>query len=221
MNRPPRAAAVHTPTRRNTPVTEPPPAAPRPDRPFARSPEALTPATSRLLVIDLQDRLVPHIAGHAAVTTRAAALIRGAVASGVPVSVSEQYPRGLGRTVPEVTDALAEDVPPAAEKLRFSAAEVFARGNGDDRFRSVLCGIETHICVAQTALDLLAAGDRVTVVADAVGSRRDLDHRVALDRLRDAGATVTTTEAVLFEWCETAEHPAFAAVREVVQGLAS
>jgi nicotinamidase-related amidase len=80
----------------------------------------------------------------------------------------------------------------------------------------VLIGIETHICVLQTALDLLSRGYRVYVAADAVGSRHRIDHDVALQRLRDHGVIVTTAESVLFEWCETAEMPQFKAIRDLV-----
>jgi nicotinamidase-related amidase len=82
---------------------------------------------------------------------------------------------------------------------------------------AVLCGLETHVCVAQTALDLLASGRDVAVVVDAVTSRHAIDHEVALRRLEQAGAVLTTSEAVLFEWTRTAEHPRFQDVRQLVR----
>lgn len=184
---------------------------------LARSPDLLSPRESLLFAVDLQERLLPHIVDHEAVIANGVCLLQAATLFEVPVAASEQYPQGLGPTVPAVAAALPDNVV-RVEKLRFSGADATgwpaAGERNDGRRQIVLIGIETHICILQTALDLLSRGYRVHVVADAVGSRRRLDHDVALARLRDSGVIVTTAESVLFEWCGTAESEQFKAMRE-------
>lgn len=195
-----------------------------------RSPELLSATTSLLLIVDVQERLIPQIHGKEAVLDRCARLIRGAGLFQVPVVITEQYPRGLGPTVAALTDLFTDnsgqrllngEPVPFTEKLRFSAAEATgwpaAGERQDGRFQVVLAGIETHICVLQTALDLLARGYRVFVAADAAGSRATLDHEIACHRLRDSGAALTTVESVLFEWCEVAGTDRFRQVRDLVK----
>ena len=194
-----------------------------PDGPL-RSPDLLSAAESLLLVVDVQERLLPHIAGGEEVEANGLRLMQAAQLFGVPVTISEQYPKGLGPTVASLAAAARAAAPPVAkvEKLRFSAAEATgwppAGERIDGRHQVVLAGIETHICMVQTALDLLSAGYRVFIVADATGSRRERDSHVALNRLRDGGATVVTTESVLFEWCEAAGTDAFKKIRDLVTG---
>jgi hypothetical protein len=150
--------------------------------------------------------VVPHAAR---ITWNCRRLIDGGQILGVPVAVTEQNPEKLGATAPELVERIAR--PPQA-KLAFSCGacgDIFAPLEAEGIERVLLCGIETHVCVQQTALDLLAAGYRVYVAADAVGSRNDLDHELALRRMDSSGAVITTTEAALFEWCEVAETPEF------------
>lgn len=144
----------------------------------------------------------------------AARLAEAASLLGVSAILTEQYPKGLGHTPATITRHL----PAAVDKMSFSCC-------GCDRFRSllpanaqsaVLCGLETHVCIAQTALDLLADGLHVFIAVDAIASRHGLDHEIGLRRLEAAGAILTTSEAVLFEWCRTAEHPQFQAIRRLV-----
>jgi len=138
------------------------------------------------------------------VVSRCERLIQGARILGIPVSATEQYPRGLGPTVGSLATLLGR--PP--EKLRFSAAEAVEWSGPDDgessRDKVVVTGIETHVCVLQTCLDLTALGFRVYVPVDAVGSRTVIDRETALQRMRDSGVVLCTTESVLFEWCEVA-----------------
>jgi hypothetical protein len=135
-------------------------------------------------------------------------LVEGARLLGVPVEATEQYPKGLGPTVP----ALAARLPAPATKLAFSCAGVPGLV---DRFRArslrqlLLAGVESHVCVLQTALDLVAEGFRIYVAADAVASQRATDYELAMRRLERAGAVLTTTEAALFEWTEAAGTPVF------------
>lgn len=190
---------------------------------FARNPDLLSPPESLLFVVDMQQRLLPHIGESETVTANCGRLIEAATLFEVPLTVTEQYPKGLGHTVEPIARLLDSDGStsfPVAEKLRFSGAEATgwaaAGERSDPRHQVVLAGIETHICILQTALDLLSMGYRVHVVVDAVGSRHRHDHDTAISRLRDSGVTVTTTESVLFEWCETAESEKFKALRDLV-----
>ena len=156
-----------------------------------------------LLVVDVQERLAPAIADHQRLVWNVGRLIDGAKALGLPVVATEQYPKGLGPTLGELADRLG----PIPSKLTFSCGgcpEIFHELENRDIHNLLVCGMETHVCVGQTVLDLLADGWRVYVAVDAVGSRFEIDHRTALARMDSAGATLTTTEAALFEWCRTA-----------------
>ncbi len=197
------------------------------DRPVLppEHPALLAPSAGRLIVVDLQTGLLPHIffkrtaAGGDAVAARAALLIRGAHALGAEVRATEQAPKKLGITAEPVAAALREAGVEALPKTTFGAAAAtgLTEAISDRRHQIVLCGVETHVCVSQTALELMSAGYSVHVAADACGSRRIDDHEVALRRLTAEGATVTTAEAILFEWCRSAEHPAFATLRDLVK----
>jgi len=193
------------------------------DESFARSPDLLSARESLLFVMDMQEKLLPHIHGNHAVLENCSRLIAAAKECRVPLAITEQYPNGLGQTVPAIHDLTLDAGAPAvtrAEKLRFSGADAVGWPAGgertDGRQQVVLAGIETHICILQTALDLLTRGYRVFIVADAVGSRRRSDHEIALQRLRDCGVFLTTAESILFEWCETAESERFKPVRDLV-----
>jgi len=175
---------------------------------FLRSPELMSPGDTGLLVIDVQERLAPAIAGYRRVVWNIRRLIDGAKTLGLPVLATEQYPKGLGPTVPELAERLGQ-IP---SKLTFSCCgcpESFQDLENRGVHKILVCGIEAHVCVQQSVLDLLARGWRVYVAADAVGSRRDVDYRIALRRMDSAGAMLTTTEAALFEWCTIAGTPQF------------
>ena len=180
-------------------------------------------ATSVLCVIDVQERLVPAIADAAGVVNHCRRLAEGARLLGVPAILTEQYRKGLGATVPALGEVLpppllAARLPAPVSKMSFSCcgAEGFSARLAEGIRQVVLCGLETHVCVAQTAIDLLAGGYAVFVVVDAIASRHRLDHDVALRRLEGAGVVPTTTEAVLFEWCRTATDPQFQAIRRLI-----
>jgi nicotinamidase-related amidase len=168
-----------------------------------------------LVVIDMQEAFREAVPAFEQVTGAVTTLINGAVEMDVPILVTEQYPKGLGSTVGEV----AEPLPPEAkrlEKVSFSAT----RADGFDlagRDQAIVCGIEAHVCVAQTVLDLLDAGTAVQLVADAVGSRSDGDAALAMRRAERAGATLTSVEAVLFELLGGSDAPEFKAVQELVK----
>ena len=155
---------------------------------------------SLLLVIDLQEKLLPAIHDHERVAADVLWLVRAAQRIGVPVAATEQYPRGLGRTAKAIRDLLPEDA--VATKNHFScvAAQCLGALPGADRPQVVIAGAEAHVCVLQTALELLEEGKEIYVVADGVGSRRPADRDFALSRMRQEGARIVTREMVVFEW---------------------
>jgi len=175
-----------------------------------------------LVLIDLQERLAAVMGRRAAVVETAVLLAGVARELAMPVIVTRQYPEGLGDLVPELSSAALEGDP--VDKLSFCCTKEPAFGErlaDTRRSQVVLAGIETHICVAQTALALRGSGHDVFVVADATCSRRDEDHAVALDRMRAAGVTVTTAESVIYEALGRAGTPEFAAVLTLVKGRAA
>lgn len=165
-----------------------------------RKPVRIRRLAAGLVVVDIQERLLPAIWEKERVVRNSVLLIRSAAVLGVPVFATEQYRKGLGNTVPEVAGAVEVFAP--REKLAFSAcgAEGFVEALRAKKVSdAILCGIEAHVCVCQTALDLLAEGFRVYVAADAISSRTAENHRLGLDRMRDAGAVIVSTEMIVFE----------------------
>jgi nicotinamidase-related amidase len=185
-----------------------------------RSPEMMRAVDTALLIVDVQQRLIPAIRGAERIVWNCRRLLEGARVLGVRTSITEQNPEKLGGTVAELAAAYAGDVP---AKMAFSCGacgEVFAEWRDAGIERVLVCGIETHVCVSQTAFDLLAAGYQVFVAVDAVGSRAALDHDIALRRLELSGAALTTVEAALFEWCERAGTPEFRQISALVKEAA-
>ncbi len=181
-----------------------------------RSSALLSASTSVLVVVDVQEKLIPLIPHHRRLVWNIGRLLQAAQVFQVPVLGTEQYPRGLGPTVPELRHALG----PVPEKLTFSCLgcpEFASQLDPQTRWQVVLVGIETHVCVQQTALDLMEKGLDVFVVADAVGARAELDHQIALRRMESAGATLTTTESVMFEWCQRAGTEQFKSISQLVR----
>jgi nicotinamidase-related amidase len=163
-----------------------------------------------LIVVDVQEGFRPYPV-FATVAQSCAKLVQAARLLEVPRLVSEQYPKGLGHTAPEV--GLEDERP--IEKTVFSAA----RAEGFDlegREQAIVCGIEAHVCVSQTVHDLLGQGIEVHVPADAVGSRHDVDYNRGLERMERAGAVVSTVEASLFELLERAGTPEFKAIQKLI-----
>jgi len=175
----------------------------------------LDPATSLLAIIDVQERLLAALPDAERVVARCRRLAEAARLLGVRAVLTEQYPQGLGPTPAE----LAAVLPPPVAKLAFSCigCGAFTAALASRPAAVVLAGLETHVCVTQTALDLVAEGSVVFVAVDAVATRHPVDHDTALRRLEAAGVILTTSEAVLFEWCRTAAHPQFQAIRRLVR----
>ena len=175
----------------------------------------LTAEGAVLLLVDLQQRLMPVIHDHDAVVARAVRLAEAAQLLDVPIRATEQYPAGLGPTVPP----LAAYPQATLTKTTFSAAAdpgfaaLLPAGSG----QVVVAGCEAHVCVLQTVLDLLGAGRRVVLAADATGSRDPADKAVAVERARQHGAEIVTSEMVLFEWLRHARHPKFREVQKLLK----
>lgn len=171
-----------------------------------------------LFVIDVQDRLVGMLKNSEEISKNNSILVKSANILGVPVIVSEQYPKGLGSTIAEVREYLnPENV---FEKVTFSAIEnedILNKIKSYNPKNIVLTGIETHICVYQTALALLAEGYNVYVVKNAVSSRSKKDYRTALELMRDFGARLTCVETVLFELLKSSKHPDFKEIQALIK----
>jgi nicotinamidase-related amidase len=176
----------------------------------------LTAQHGALLVVDMQEKLLAVMQDREPIMENIVRLVKGAKEMAMPVWATEQYPRGLGGTVTQIA-ALVPDRP---TKMVFHCCgvprlveQLYAR-----HIRHVtVVGVEAHVCVSQTAIELIDLGFRVQVPADAVTSRKRFDWEFALRRLERAGAVVSSTEAVLFEWLETADRPEFKVISEMVK----
>jgi nicotinamidase-related amidase len=181
-----------------------------------RRTERLTSGHGAVLVVDMQDKLLERIENRESVVANAVRLVKAAQVLRLPVWATEQYPRGLGPT----TAAIAALIPNRPAKTTFhccAVPQLLEQLYGRQIRHVTLVGIETHVCVAQTALELLGLGFRVQVPADAVGSRHTIDWEFALRRLEHADAVVSTSEAVLFEWTERSDRAEFKAISALVK----
>ena len=175
----------------------------------------LDPERAVLVVIDVQEAFRKALPSFDDVAGASATLVQGAAEIGIPVLVTEQYPSGLGETVPEVADHF----PPGTEalsKVRFSAAEADGFDLGE-RDQALVCGIETHVCVNQTVLDLLDEDVEVHVAADAVGSRTEANREAGLAKMERSGAILTSVEMALFELLGGSDADAFKKVQALVK----
>jgi nicotinamidase-related amidase len=198
------------------------PARPSPEPRAEAAPRRLDRAQSLLLVVDIQERLAPHILHGEALVARSVALLAAARRFGIPAIVTEHCPAQIGEVVAPLRRQFAADE--IFAKTRFGAAdhpEFAARLEAQGRSQIVVAGMEAHVCVLQTVLGLAERGYAVTLVGDAAGSRaaRQDDRRYALDRMRRAGAVIAGTETVLFEWTQAGDDAAFRDVLALVKGL--
>jgi nicotinamidase-related amidase len=160
----------------------------------------LTPQNSALVIIDVQEKLMNLMSRRAEALSAMQKLIGAARVLKIPTLVTAQYVKGLGPVCPEIVEATPGLS--AMEKLAFSCcgSDEFSRAIKElRRQRILLCGIETHVCVQQTAIDLMAGDHFVYIAADAVCSRHEIDYATAIERLRDCGAVITTVESAVFE----------------------
>ena len=170
-----------------------------------------------VLIIDVQEKLV-NMLSDAKVAQNAIKIAKTAGILDVPCVITEQYPKGLGQTLSEIKESLTNVK--YFEKTSFSAYKEnnFKEDLGNfSRNQIVIFGIETHICVLQTALDLLNAGYEVFVVQDACGSRADDNKQAALRRLIHSGVQIVTTEMVIFELLQSSKHPNFKEVQSIIK----
>lgn len=178
----------------------------------------LKPETSALLIIDIQERILPVINNYQMVVDNTLKLIKGFKVLGLPIYFTEQYPKGLGPTTKTITDELGDLKP--FDKMSFScsgAGELFNEFKKKNLTQIIVCGVESHVCVQQTVLDLIENGIQVNLAADAVSSRKEIDYHTALDRMRYHGVEVTTTEAILFELLNVCGTPQFKEVSKIVK----
>ena len=175
-----------------------------------------------LFVVDIQERLIPAMRADdvARVIAQTKILIQAARVLGLPIVVSQQYPKGLGATIAPIEESLAGATAHRFDKLEFSAAIApaflaLAPKLGRDQW--VVCGMETHVCVYQTVRDLVARGLQTHVVTDAVCSRTDANHRIGLDLAARAGAIATSTEVVVFDLLERAGSDEFKTLSKAIK----
>ena len=172
------------------------------------------------MIIDVQEKLSPHIYRYNDILKKTLILIQGLQVLDIPILLNEQYPEGLGRTVPEIMAVLDTTKSKTIEKVTFSACDNDESWNylaQQNRISVLVFGVEAHVCVMQTVLDLLDNGMQPVVIADAIGSRSAYDRRQAIRRMRRAGAVITTTEAILFELCRSSKDPTFKAISQLVK----
>ena len=168
----------------------------------------LTLENTLLLAIDFQERLMPVISNHEELTNKSKTLISGCRILDVPILTTQQYTKGLGETIAPLREALGEFEP--IEKISFSCCgclDFVAKLKETGKKDILISGIEAHVCVQQTVLDLLDSGYYVYVAADCISSRCDINRQYAEMRMRDAGAIITTMESALFELLKSADHP--------------
>lgn len=178
----------------------------------------IKPEDTAAVVVDIQERLFPHIHDNQRLMRNSVTLIHGLRRLGIPITVTEQYTKGLGHTIPEIAEALGNYQP--IEKTAFSCC-------GEPRFMAALLklsrrnvllfGIEAHVCVLQTSLDLLEANLQPVVIADCVSSRKESDKLIALQRLQGEGAKLASYESILFELCAVSGTEQFKAISKLVK----
>lgn len=178
----------------------------------------ITPKDTLLLIIDLQGRLAGSVFQSSAVETNICKLVRSCRILDVPVLVTEQYPKGLGKTILPIMDLLPGNVP--VEKISFSCCgeeEFMKRLRGYNRNDILVAGMETHVCVYQTAADLLEFGYNVHLVTDAVSSRTEENKLLGIRCIEKAGASLTSTEMAVFELLRLAEGDRFKGISKIVK----
>ncbi len=182
-----------------------------------RSPLILEITKTALLVIDLQERILPVMLDAETVIQNTLKLVEGCKILNVPAYYTEQYPKGLGATENRIKNALQSD---AISKMTFScigAGDLFEQLKHSNIKQVIVSGVETHVCVQQTVLDLLANDFQVNLAADAVSSRKRIDYETALQRMRANGAEVTTTESILFELLNICGTDQFKSISKLVK----
>jgi nicotinamidase-related amidase len=183
-----------------------------------RNKKILTREKTALLLIDIQEKILAVMNEPEQVIKNSLILIKGFKALNIPIFYTEQYPKGLGQTTPAILKEL--EGLSVIQKMSFSCSGVpnfFTRLVDNNVSQVVIAGIESHVCVQQTALDLLANGFQVDIAADATSSRKDIDYKFALKRMRSLGAEITTSEAILFELLTVAGTDEFKEINKIIK----
>lgn len=171
-----------------------------------------------LLVIDIQEKLFPHMTDHDLLEKNTGILIEGMKTMDIPILVTEQYTKGLGYTIQSINDILEHR--PKTEKVAFSccdSADFMKELNTSGKKNVLIAGIEAHVCVLQTAIDLIEAGFDVAIVSDCISSRKFTDKETALLRMQQEGALLTSYESVLFELCRYSGSQQFKSISKLVK----
>ena len=186
--------------------------------PIKRNPKILSTGSTALLIIDIQEKILAVMQNPEMVVANTIKLIKGFKVLRLPIFYTEQYPKGLGSTAIQIANELEGLTP--IQKMSFScfgADDLFKRLSDNNVSQVVVAGIESHVCVQQTVLDLLANNLQVNLAADAVSSRKEIDYKMALERMRNNGAEITTSEAVLFELLNVCGTEEFKAISKIVK----
>ena len=183
---------------------------------YENSSKEISPKVNALLIIDIQEKIIRPIFNKDSIIRNIKKLINAYQILEENIFVSEQNPHKLGVTIPELLpDAEIKKI----EKMEFSLANIpeFLKELKNKKITNlIVCGIETHICIQQTVLDCLQKGFEVILISDAMSSRNSLDHEIALQRMTKSGATLTTTESIIFELCKTADRKEFKEIRDII-----
>lgn len=171
-----------------------------------------------MLIIDVQEKLLNAVFNRDLVAQRAEVMAKAANILNVPIIITEQYPQGLGKTIESIKSSI--DNNKVFEKTSFSALDnedVFDAIKSQDKTDVILFGIETHICVSQTANALIELGYEVSVISDACGSRDEAEYLAGLSRMKENGAHIITAEIALFEWLRSSKHPNFKEIQRLIK----
>ncbi len=170
-----------------------------------------------LLIVDMQEKLVPHLNNHDKLEDNILKLIKSLIILNVNIISTEQYPKGLGTTIKSIKGHLTNDAVAKNTFSSYKSNEVKLLLQKLEPSVIILAGCESHICILQTALDLLNNGHQVYVVSDCVSSRANFDHQIALQRLKSEGVTITTTESIILEICSTSDRPEFKQIINIIK----
>lgn len=172
-----------------------------------------------LVVIDMQEKLLPSMSDSEYLLSNTNKLISGCQALNIPIIITEQYPKGLGKTINTIAEQLDKQYTPI-EKTTFSCYKndnFFEMLENHGKKNIVLCGIEAHICVMQTALELHEAGYQTVISEDCIASRNDNDHYMAIQRMSNSGITISTYESILMELCGRSDRPEFKTISNIIK----
>ena len=182
------------------------------------SSDKLSSKENALLIIDIQEKILRPIFNKDSIIKNIKKLINAYQILEENIFISEQNPLELGVTIPELSLSLIAEFR-KFEKMEFSLAKLedFLKELKDKKITNlIVCGIETHICIQQTVLDCLQKGFEVILISDSMGSRNRVDHEIALQRMTQSGAILTTTESIIFELCKTADREEFKEIRNII-----